>query len=300
MKILNFGSLNIDYTYSVDHILVGGETLSASDRNVYAGGKGLNQSLALARSGAEVWHAGAIGENDGHILLEILETNPINLEYLRILPGVPSGHTFIQVDKDGQNCILVYGGSNHLITYEQIDETLSNFDQGDYLLLQNEINEIPYLMQEAHSKGMKIVLNPSPFDEKIEKMPLQYVDFFLVNEIEAAQLAEGESDEELLDQLVKKFPDSHVIMTVGSGGSYYAHKTIREYHDIFDIQVVDTTAAGDTFTGYFLSSYLEGKNPKDCLRIASAASALAVSKAGAGPSIPTLQEVGKFLSKVNL
>lgn len=137
MKILNFGSLNIDYTYNVDHILIGGETLSASDRNVYAGGKGLNQSLALARAGIDVWHAGAIGKRDGKILLDTLKANYVHTDYLKILENDPSGHTFIQVDKNGQNCILVYGGSNQMITSGQVDQTLKYFNKDDFILLQN-------------------------------------------------------------------------------------------------------------------------------------------------------------------
>ncbi len=295
MKVLNFGSLNIDYTYSVDHILIGGETLSARDRNVYCGGKGLNQSLAFARAGIDIWHAGAIGKVDGEVLSNVLYESGVHLDYLEVLKDSPSGHTFIQVDRKGQNCILVYGGSNQQITKEQIDLTLDNFSKGDYLILQNEINNIPYIMEKAYEKGMKIILNPSPMDEKIDQMPLNYVDFFLVNEIEAAQLAEGNSDEELLNNLLIKYPESHIVMTVGSRGAYYAHKDIREHHGIFDIKVVDTTAAGDTFTGYFMSAFIEGKTPSECLRFASAASTLAVSKAGASTSIPKRKEVEEFL-----
>lgn len=296
MKILNFGSLNIDYVYNVDHILVGGETLSAKDRNVYCGGKGLNQSLALARAGMDVWHAGAIGKVDGEILSEVLKESQVNTEYVKVLEEVSSGHTFIQVDSQGQNSILVFGGSNHQISKEQVDETLSHFEAGDFLILQNEINEIPYIMEQAHQKGIKIVLNPSPMDDKIYQMPLDHVDFFLLNEIEAGQLAQGETDQDLLESMVNTYPGAHIIMTVGSRGAYYAHQDIREHHDIFKVDVVDTTAAGDTFTGYFLSSFINGKTPAECLRFASAASAIAVSRAGASTSIPYFEEVEAFLN----
>lgn len=296
MKILNFGSLNIDYVYNVDHILVGGETLSAKDRNVYCGGKGLNQSLALARAGMDVWHAGAIGKADGEILLDVLKDSQVNTDYVKVLEDVSSGHTFIQVDNEGQNSILVFGGSNQQISKAQVDETLSHFDQGDFLILQNEVNEIPYIMELAHQKGIKIVLNPSPMDEKIDQMPLKYVDFFLLNEIEASQLAEGETDQDLLDNMANRYPEAHIIMTVGSRGAYYAHKEIREHRDIFKVDVVDTTAAGDTFTGYFLSSFINGKTPGECLKFASAASAIAVSRAGASTSIPYFEEVEAFLN----
>ncbi|NLJ94584.1 MAG: ribokinase [Clostridiaceae bacterium] len=297
MKILNFGSLNIDYVYNVDHILVGGETLAATGRNVYPGGKGLNQSVAFARADADVWHAGAIGKEDGQILFDVLQISGVNTEFLLKLEGIPSGHTFIQVDKKGQNCILVHGGSNQEIKQSHVDETLKYFSTGDYLILQNEINDIDYLIKAGHEKGMKVVLNPSPIDDSIYSLPLDLVDFFLVNEIEAAQLVEGDSFEELLENFVLKYPHSHVVMTVGSQGSYYAHQKERAHFGIFDVPVVDTTAAGDTFTGYFISSFAEGLSPQQSLEIASAASSIAVSRAGASSSIPTIKEVEQFLAE---
>lgn len=297
MRILNFGSLNIDYVYNVEHILIGGETLTADDRNIYPGGKGLNQSVAFARAGADVWHAGAIGQADGAILLEALEKNGVKTDYLKVLKDAPSGHTFIQVDRNGQNCILVYGGSNRMQTREHIDQTLENFGAEDYLILQNEVNEIPYIVEKAKARGMKIVLNPSPMDERIATIPLEKVDFFMINEIEAAQLVEGKTDEELLEKLTQKYPASHIIMTVGSRGAYYAHQEQREHHPIFDIKVVDTTAAGDTFTGYFMKVFGETGDAKESLRIASIASTLAVSREGASTSIPTWEEVINFQEK---
>ena len=298
MKILNFGSLNIDYVYNVDHIIVSGETLSASDRNIFPGGKGLNQSVAFARAGANVWHAGNIGKEDGGILLDTLKENSINTDYLQQLDNAPSGHTVIQVDKTGLNCILVYGGANSLQTRENIDNTLKNFSANDYLILQNEINDISYIMEKAKSIGMKIILNPSPIDEDILALPLDYVDVFMVNEIEAAQLVDGDSDEELLDNFVKKYPDTHTVMTIGSRGAHYAYKDQREFHGIFDIKVVDSTAAGDTFTGYFIQTFAETNDAYEALRVASAASTLAVSRAGASTSIPYLEEVEQFLAEV--
>jgi len=296
MRVLNFGSLNIDYTYNVDHIIVEGETLSATKRNVYCGGKGLNQSIALSRAGVDVCHAGSVGKVDGIVLLEELKKSKVCMDFVRILEDTPSGHTFIQVDKSGANCILVYGGANQQITVEQIDETLLTFSKNDILLLQNEINNCSYIMESAFNKGMKIVLNPSPFDEKIKDLPLEYVDFFMVNEIEAKQFIDGDSEKDILDEFTKTFPNSHIVMTVGKNGAYYAYRNDREYHDVFDVEVIDTTGAGDTFTGYFVSSFIQNKHPYECLRIASAASSIAVSHKGASASIPNLHQVYDFLS----
>lgn len=297
MKILNFGSLNIDYVYNVDHIVRGGETLSSYGRNVYPGGKGLNQSVAFARADTDVWHAGAIGKVDGQMLNDVLLESGIHTDFLKILEDIPSGHTFIQVDKKGQNSILVHGGANKNIQKDDVESTLENFGEGDYLILQNEINNIDYIIKRGKAKGMQIVLNPSPIDESIFELPLDLVDFFLVNEIEANQLASGDTDEEIMKNFLKKYPNSHLIMTVGSKGAYYAHKDFRVHHGIFDVPVVDTTAAGDTFTGYFMSFFAKGEDPLTCLRLASAASSIAVSKAGASSSIPTIQEVELFLAE---
>lgn len=295
MKILNFGSLNIDFTYLVDHIAIEGETISARERHIYCGGKGLNQTLAIARSGKNIWHAGAIGKSDGEILFNILKESNVKLDFLERIEETSSGHTIIQVDRNGQNCIVVFGGANQRITRKQINYTLKNFSENDFILLQNEINEGPYIMERAHAKGMKIVLNPSPFDNKINLLPLEYVDFFMVNEIEASKLIKSSSDEELLDNFVEKYPHSHIIMTVGHRGAYYAYKNLREHYGIFDVPRVDTTAAGDTFTGYFISAISENKSPLECLEFASAAASLAVSKTGASTSIPTKKEVTDFM-----
>ena len=164
MKVLCFGSLNIDYTYKVDHFVKKGETLSSGSLQVFSGGKGLNQSIALARAGAETYHAGSIGE-DGRFLLEQLQDAGVDTRYVTVLETVRTGNAIIQNDKEGDNCILLYGGANQAVTTNQADAVLEHFRKGDFLVLQNEINELAYIMERAHERGMKIVLNPSPMDE---------------------------------------------------------------------------------------------------------------------------------------
>ena len=295
MKILNFGSLNIDYTYDVDHFVRGGETLSSKALHLFPGGKGLNQSIAASRSGADVWHAGAVGKSDGEFLIKQLNEAGVNTDYVKRLE-VPSGHAIIQRQPDGGNCILLFGGSNQEITRGMADEVLEHFGKGDYLLLQNEISEVGYIMKRAAEKGMRIVLNPSPMDEKIGKLPLENVDYFLLNEVEAESLCwEGANrPEAMMEKLTKGFPKAKIVLTLGSQGSLYwdGEKMIKQ--PCYKVKAVDTTAAGDTFTGFFIGGLSQGMEGVKALDWAARAAAVAVSRAGAATSIPSKEEVDRF------
>lgn len=289
MKVLNFGSLNLDYVYQVESILIPGETQASRDRQTFCGGKGLNQSIALAKAEIPVYHAGMIGDG-GEILLEICKENGVNTEFIRKITG-PCGHTVIQVDKDGQNCILLYGGANRSITREFVDEVLSAFGRDDIILLQNEINELDYIVDRAYEKGMMIILNPSPYDDKLKACDMSKVSMFLVNEIEGYQITGERKPERILAAVKEKYPSAKIVLTLGGDGSVYQDETGIYHQGIFKVKAVDTTAAGDTFTGYFISSIIDGMSVKEGLEMAAKASAIAVSRPGATASIPIKQEV---------
>ncbi len=294
MRVLNFGSLNIDYVYSVNHFVQKGETISSDKLNVFSGGKGLNQSLALSKAGVEVYHAGAIGE-DGLLLEKLLRDNGVNTKFLRVLSDVRTGNAIIQKNNEGDNCIILYGGSNKAITKEMVDDVLRNFEKGDWILLQNEISEIPYIVEKAYEKGMKIILNPSPMNDRIFDINLNYIHCFILNEIEAEVLTEKSDDKKiLLKKLQEKFPHAEIILTLGEDGSIFGKDNEVIEQEAYKINVVDTTAAGDTFTGYYLAGILNGKTFKESLDTASKASAIAVSRHGAAPSIPQRDEVLNF------
>jgi len=250
MKILNFGSLNYDYVYSVHHIVEGGETISSSNRETFCGGKGLNQSIALARAGVKVYHAGMVGK-DGTLLLNICKENGVDTSNISVIEG-ESGHTVIQVDRKGQNCIILFGGSNRKITKKHIDKVLSGFEEGDIILLQNEINLLDYIIEQSYEKGMKIILNPSPFDSMLKKCDLSKVSIFLLNEIEGEQISGENNPEKILDEMLNKYPNAKIVLTLGSAGVMYKDKNQECYKEIYKVTAVDTTAAGDTFTGYFI------------------------------------------------
>lgn len=289
MKILNFGSLNIDYVYGVDHMVQPGETLRAHSRQVFCGGKGLNQSVALAHAEAEVYHAGIIGQ-DGGMLLDALNTAGADTELVKIAEG-SSSHTFIQVTPQGQNSILFFADDNLAVTEDFIDEVIGRFSPGDYILLQNELDNTPLIMEKAHKRGMKIVFNPSPIQEDVMDYPLHLVHIFMVNEIEGSLLSGKTESDEILCSLATKYPASHIILTLGEKGAIYAYGEQRVFQPAYPVEAVDTTAAGDTFTGFFLAAFTKGKTVQQSMKLATKASSIAVTRKGAAPSIPKLSEV---------
>lgn len=292
MKILDFGSLNYDYVYGVEHVVVPGETISSLDMEIFCGGKGLNQAIAAARAGAEVSLAGMVGE-DGQLFMDICKANGIDSSFIRQIPG-KSGHAIIQLDKNGQNSILLYGGSNRQMTREYVDEVLDGFEKGDLLLLQNEINLLSYIIDKAYEKGMRILLNPSPYNEKAAACDLTKVSVFLINEIEGEQMTGEKEPDQILDVLREKYPEAEIMLTLGSKGSVYCRKDERYRQDIYKVKAVDTTAAGDTFTGYFVASLLKGMPIEEMLKKCAKASAMAVSRKGASDSIPWEEEVDGY------
>ena len=289
MKILNFGSLNIDYVYSVEHFVRAGETISSSALNLFCGGKGLNQSVAFAKAGAETYHAGSIGK-EGKMLTDMLESAGVNTKFVNVRDDVSCGHAIIQVDAKGQNCILLFGGANHTISNEMVDSVLADFGEGDMMMLQNEINNLPYIIKQAKAKGITIALNPSPFDDKIKALDMNLIDWLILNETEGQEITGKSEPDDIINALNTTYPEMKIVLTLGKHGARYAYKGEFAEHGIYDTPVVDTTAAGDTFTGYFFSEIMSGSSPAYALKLASAASGVSVSRKGAAPSIPTKAE----------
>jgi ribokinase len=292
MKILVFGSLNIDLTFSVDHIVCPGETISSVSITKNAGGKGANQAASLAKAGMAAYMAGKIG-NDGEFLLPLLRSYGVNTGHVIRYEGA-TGQAIIQLDKNKQNAILLYAGGNANITLDEVNNTIALFHRDDMIVLQNEIVLNREIMETAKKQGLKICLNPSPYDHKIEELPLNLVDMFFVNEIEGSALAHsppGTPLPEVLDQLVERFPGAEIILTAGKNGAYYGFRQIREKGDIVDTPVADTTGAGDAFTGYFIAARQRGYPVAKALAIACKAASIAVSHKGAMESIPPASEV---------
>lgn len=289
MKVLNIGSMNLDHVYTVDHIVEPGETQSSTQLQLFLGGKGMNQSVALAKAGVEVYQGGMIGA-DGGVFLDACREYGIHADYIRTVDA-RTGHAIIQIDKNAQNCILLYGGANQALTEAYVDEVISQFNSGDILLLQNEVNLLPYIVDRGYAQGMKIVLNPSPFDDKLKAVDMTKISLFLLNEIEGYQLTGCREPDAIIDSIRERFPHAAVVLTLGSDGAVYADQSCKHFQPIFPVKAVDTTAAGDTFTGYFIAGLAQGMEIPDILRMSAKASSIAVSRAGAVPSIPYRDEV---------
>ena len=290
MKMVVFGSLNIDKTYTVADFVRPGQTISAAKMEQFCGGKGFNQAIALRRAGNEVFFAGAVGQ-DGGMLLDNLDRNGIDRRYVKQTTGA-TGHAIIQLDAKGQNCIIILAGANGEITQEDVESTLAGFGAGDLIVLQNEISCVELIIRRAHEKGMIVAFNPSPYDEKIAACNMTCVDFLLVNETEGAAMAGMDAPEAILDALHARYPHLNVVLTLGGDGSIFQSSDGQRFAcGVHPVQAVDTTAAGDTFTGYFLSEMLRHGEADRALRMASVAAGIAVSRKGAEPSIPMLSEV---------
>ena len=289
MKILNFGSLNIDHVYQVDNIVRPGETIRGREMYIYCGGKGLNQSIALANAGAEVYHAGVVG-TDGKILTDKLKEHEVYTELIRERPG-NSSHTIIQVNPDGNNSIIFYADENLDIDEYFIQEVLEYFESGDYLLVQNELAHTDLIIRMAKERGMRVVLNPSPFTEELLDYPLECVDIFMVNEIEGYQFTGQNSPEHIMDIMHERYPEAVIVLTLGDEGACCLADGRVITQKAYEVDAVDTTAAGDTFTGFFIAEYLRGQILETSLALAARAASVAVTLPGAADSIPRLEEI---------
>ena len=289
MKIYNLGSLNIDYVYSVEHFVGAGETLASDNMQIFPGGMGLKQSIALSRAGSNVIH-GAILGSDGEFLKQIMFDSGVDISRIKSVKH-PSGHAIIQVDKSGQNSILLYGGTNREIDREYIEQFLSDANENDILVLQNEISNLSVAFEIAIKHKMQIAFNPSPFDETIHDLPLQHVKWWFCNETEGEALFDSSNPEEIAESFIQKYHDSNLILTLGEKGCIFKNADTFIRQPIYETVVIDTTAAGDTFTGYFISAVSCGKDIEYALKIASKASSVTVSRKGAAVSIPYNNEI---------
>lgn len=295
MAIINFGSVNIDHVYQVDHFVQPGETIASSHYQQLLGGKGANQSIALAQAGADVRHIGCVHQNDAGFKQTLIKYG-VDCRHLSC-GETPSGHAIIQVTPSGENAIVLFGGANQTITADSVRKALADTTSADWVLTQNETSCIDEVLQQAKAKQLKVAFNPAPMSASVKDLPLDCVDLLIVNETEAAQITGIEGEDDIIAHFQQQWPNTEVIMTLGKRGVVMLRKSGRIDVPAFVVDAIDTTAAGDTFIGYFLSAYCNHTDAKQALTRGCAASAIAVTREGAAQSIPTQREVDRFLAK---
>ncbi|MGB1255627.1 MAG: ribokinase, partial [Thiolinea sp.] len=301
-QIYNYGSINIDHIYRVPHLVQPGETLASHDYQQVLGGKGANQSIALAKAGASVRHIGRYHANDD-ALLENMRSAGVDTGLLQTT-DTPSGHAIIQVDDNAENSIVLYAGANHSFKANELAGLLESAQPGDWLLLQNECSCTAEMIDAAVAAGLKVAFNPAPMTEAITQLPLEKLSVLFINQIEALQLLQADiinppSAEEMATQLQQMLPNTEVVITLGAKGACHVYQGKTQYAKAWKVEAVDTTGAGDTFIGYYLQAITEGKAVDVALKQGCAASALCVQQMGASSSIPTASAVNQFLAGVN-
>jgi len=289
MQILNFGSINVDHVYAVDHFVRPGETLASSRYELFAGGKGFNQSIALARAGAATRHAGRVGK-DAVWLLDQLAREGVDITQVEVRE-TPTGHAVIQVVPTGENAIVLYGGANHTVSPADVERALSSCSPGDYLLVQNETSSVAEAIRMARERGVRVVFNPAPMTPDVREYPLQSVDLFILNETEAESLTGKTAPEEVRHAMGKLFPHAATVLTLGSQGAIYFDSERLHRQPGIAADAIDTTAAGDTFTGYFLAELMQSGDPVKALSLGCRAASICVTRMGAADSIPLRREV---------
>lgn len=295
-NIFVFGSVNRDHVYSVEHLVNPGETISSSKLHLYWGGKGLNQAIALAKAGIHPVLVAKVNETEKDALRVLCTRNGVSV--IAASSEQPTGHAVIQVDGDGQNGIIVYPGANGDIQPQDIENMLGRARAGDCVLLQNEVNDIPRIITACHSRGLKVLLNPSPVSPEMKTWPLKLLELVIMNETEGKALSGRSAPEDILAWFAAAYPALTVVLTVGQDGSYYQKAGVQLYQPAFRVKTVDTTAAGDTFTGYFLAGWLAGCETARTLCTAAKAASIAVSRRGATNSIPTVEEVAACMAVI--
>lgn len=291
MAIWNLGSINLDLVYSLPHFPAAGETLAADDFTRFLGGKGANMSVAAVRAGATVYHIGAVG-SDGDEMVQKLSGFGVETAHIASV-STATGHAVISVVNDkedpnaGENQIVLFPGANRALTVTQVQTALAEAVAGDIFVTQNETNMQADACRLAAEKGLRVCYAAAPFEAQAAADVLQYLDFLILNEVEAEQLfhATGKRPEEL--------GIKDVIVTLGSDGARHIDGATGQVTDYaaFKVEPVDTTGAGDTFTGYVLAGLDQGLEMREAMTNASRAAALMVTRPGTSDVIPTLEEV---------
>lgn len=306
-KVLVIGSLNVDMVTNVDHTPVAGETILGDKLDLIPGGKGANQACAAGRLGADVTMLGALGDDQyAMISKKSLIDSGIDVSYLITKKHTGTGVALITVDKEGDNSIVVIPGANAQLSKEDIDRNIGLMERSDIVVFQMEIpvETVLYAARKAKELNKLVILDPAPAPPEFPMELYRYVDVIKPNETELGILAKTENVLENLyeaTELLKGYGIKHVIVTLGKKGVYVnSFNQGIEQIPSYEVQVVDTTAAGDSFTASLALMLAEGKGLMEAVRYANLVAAIVVMRKGAQSSIPSVDEVREYEEKLNV
>lgn len=305
-RILVAGSSNIDMVVHVQHLPGEGETVAGSSLERLCGGKGANQAYACGMLGANTVFLSVVGgDGTGELIVDNMRRAGVDCSRMRVEPSASTGTAFICVNDRGNNSIVVTQGANGLCDRAFFERNLDALDECDVLLIQLETpaEGVWYLVEQAHSRGKTVVLNPAPAPDAIPEQVYPMLDWITPNETELAHLTgmpveQNEDVRRAAETLLKKGVGG-VLVTLGGKGALLMTKDEALCCAPPDVPVRDTTAAGDTFNAAFLTALCEGACYERAMHFANAASSLTVSRAGAQASIPARAEVDAFLEQLN-
>lgn len=303
-NILVIGSLNMDFVIEVNKMPLPGETILGKSFTLIPGGKGANQAYAIGKLGAKASMLGAIGNDEyGMRLLENLNSVNVNTDNITKLDNINTGCAFINVDETGENSIVVVSGANQKITKEMIDNNINLIEEADIIVMQLEIpiEVVTYAAKLAKERGKLVILDPAPAVSDLNEELFSNIDIVKPNETEIEILSgiETKSKDDIIKAakiLIEKGVNT-VIVTLGENGSLLVTKEKIESFASPNVEAIDTTAAGDSFTAALAKSLLEGKSIEEAIKFGHIVSAIAVTKKGAQTSIPTQDEVDNFLTE---
>ncbi|WP_424943572.1 ribokinase [Aliiroseovarius crassostreae] len=290
MTIFNFGSINIDNFYYLPRLPGPGETISTDRHTTALGGKGANQSIAVRRAGSDVRHIGAVGP-DGAWCRDEMAQAGVDITHV-MTRDVATGHANVCIDAHGENMIVLMPGANRYFDWAKVEGALDGLGPGDILILQNEVNLVRAAAEFAQTRGAKVIYSAAPFDADAVREVMPFCDLLVMNEVEAAQLADA------LGVTAEQIDVPEVLITKGSQGAVWRDQKTGDEIFVAAHQVtpVDTTGAGDCFLGNFAAGLDQGLDLTDALRRASAASAIQVTREGTASVMPTAEEVTAYLA----
>lgn len=301
-KVLVVGSLNMDFVLDVKNMPKPGETILAKGLNFVPGGKGANQAFAMGKLGTDVGMIGAIGKDEyGEKLLCNLKSVNVNTDGIITMPNENTGCAFVNVDEHGENSIVVVGGTNQKITKQMIDEHSELIDEADIIVMQLEIpiDVVAYIAKLAKDKGKYVILDPAPARADLPDELFKNIDIIKPNETEVQILTckKAETIEELVEagKVLLKKGVKNVIVTLGGSGSILINENGHKKFETMDVKVIDTTAAGDSFTAALTKGLVENKSVEEAIEFAHLVSAIVCTKKGAQTSIPSMDEIEKFI-----